>query len=117
MKSVLTDVPLGRVLVDLYGLLPQGWKHVRYMSMVLDNFSQYVRSIKKATAVTVTNRMINDYIATLDHGGQFPSNVWQNHLRDRRIPQTLTSVYHPQSNPAERFMLDHIEFNKFRAIS
>lgn len=114
LKSVLADVPLGRVLVDLYGPLPQGWNNVRYVFVVLDNFSRYVRlyAIKKATAVTVTNRMINDYIATYgsprcvvsDHGAQFTSKVWQNRLRERGIPPTLTSVYHPQSNPAERVM-------------
>jgi len=66
LKSVLADVPLGRVLINLCGPLPQGWNNVRYVFVVLDNFSRYVPlyAIKKATAVTVMNQMINDYIAT-----------------------------------------------------
>lgn len=66
MISVLADIPLGRVLVDLYGPLPPGWNHVRYVFVVLDNFSRFVRlyPIKRATAVAVTNRMIDDYIST-----------------------------------------------------
>jgi len=85
LKSVLANAPLGRVLVDLYGPLLQGWNNVRYVFVVPNNFSRYVRlyAIKKATAVTVTNRMINDYIATYgsprcvvsDHGAQFTSKV------------------------------------------
>lgn len=114
MRSVLSDVPLGRVLVDLYGPLPPGWNQVRYIFVVLDNFSRFVRlyPVKRATAVTVTNRMIDDYISTYgkprcivsDHGVQFRSKVWQKRLLDLGIPPTMTSVYHPQSNPAERVM-------------
>lgn len=114
LKSVLSEVPLGRILVDLYGPLPPGWNQVRYIFVVLDNFSRFVRlyPIKKATAVTVTNRMINDYIGTYgtprcivsDHGVQFTSKVWQTRLSDLGIPPTMTTVYHPQSNPAERIM-------------
>jgi len=114
MRSVLADVPLGRILVDLYGPLPPGWNQVRYIFVVLDNFSRFVRlyPVKKATAVTVTNRMIDDYISTYgrprcivsDHGVQFRSNVWQKRLSALGVPPTMTSVYHPQSNPAERVM-------------
>lgn len=114
MQSVLADVPLGRVLVDLYGPLPPGWNQVRYIFVVLDNFSRFVRlyPVKRATAVTVTNRMIDDYISTYgkpqcvvsDHGVQFQSNVWQRRLLALGVPPTMISVYHPQSNPAERVM-------------
>lgn len=114
MVSVLADVPLGRVLVDLYGPLPPGWNQTRFIFVVLDNFSRFVRlyPIKKATAVAVTNRMIDHYISTYgnpqcivsDHGAQFQSKVWQRRLLAIGVPPTMTSVYHPQSNPAERVM-------------
>lgn len=114
MRSVLADVPLGRVLVDLYGPLPPGWNNVRFIFVVLDNFTRYVRlyPLKKSTAVAVTNRMVNDYIPTYgtprcivsDHGVQFTSRVWQARLSAVGVPPTMTSVYHPQSNPAERVM-------------
>jgi hypothetical protein len=114
MKSVLAEVPLGRVLVDIYGPLPPGWNSVRYVFVVLDNFSRFVRlyPTKKATAIVITNRMVNDYIATYgpphcivsDHGRQFISKVWQSRLSVCGVQPTMTSVYHPQSNPAERVM-------------
>lgn len=114
MQSVLADVPLGRLLVDLYGPLPPGWNQVRYIFVVLDNFSRFVRlyPIKKATAVLITNRMVNDYIGTYgvprcfvsDHGAQFTSKVWQSRLSQLGVPPTKTSVYQSQSNPAERVM-------------
>lgn len=44
-------------------------------------------------------------IIVLDHGVQFISKVWQNRLIiDLGVSVTTTSVYHPQSNPAERVM-------------
>lgn len=114
MRSVLADVPLGRILVDIYGPLPPGWNNVRYIFVVLDNFTRFVRlyPIKKSTAVIVTNRMVDDYIRTYgipkcivsDHGVQFTSKLWQKRLSEVGVPPTMTSVYHPQSNPAERVM-------------
>lgn len=114
MHSIMSDVPLGRVLVDLYGPLPPGWNKVCYIFVVLDNFSRFVRlyPVKKATAVAVTNRMVDDFISTYgkpniivsDHGVQFTSKIWQRRLSEAGVITTMTSVYHPQSNPAERVM-------------
>lgn len=96
VKSVLADVPLGRVLVDIYGPLPLGWNKVRYIFVIVDNFSRFVRlyPIKKATAVTVANKMVNDYIheygtsqvVVSDHGVQFRSKVWQSRLSAVGVP-------------------------------
>lgn len=56
--------------------------------------------------------MINGYcnihgvpkIVVSDHGVQFMSKVWQNRLTELCVSVTTTSVYYPQSNPAERVM-------------
>jgi len=106
--------PLDQVFVDLYGPLPSGWNGVSYIFVILDNFSRFVilYPLKRATAVATTNRMIDHYIATYgkpklivsDHGVQFNRKSWQNRLSNLGIPPTFTSVYHPQSNPAERVM-------------
>jgi len=56
--------------------------------------------------------MIDSYIATYrkpkivvsDHRVQFNSKSWQNRLSSLGIPPTFISVYHPQSNTAERVM-------------
>ncbi|CAI6372039.1 unnamed protein product [Macrosiphum euphorbiae] len=111
MQNVLATAPLQRVCVDLYGPLPSGWNHVKYIFVVLDCFSRFVRlfPIKRSTAVVVTHRMINDYVAI--HGtpktvvsDQFVSRVWQARLTAIGASVTTTSVYHPQSNPSERVM-------------
>jgi len=114
MQHVLASAPLQRVCVDLYGPLPSGWNHVKYVFVVLVCFSRFVRlfAIKRSTAVIVTNRMITDYIevhgvpqtVVSDYGVQFVSNVWQTRLSALGVSVTTTSVYHPQSNPAEKVM-------------
>ncbi|XP_050544197.1 uncharacterized protein LOC126907144 [Daktulosphaira vitifoliae] len=80
----------------------------------MDHFSRFVQlyPLKKATGVATINRIINNYIPdwgkpkiiVSDHGKQFISKVWQSKLSMLGIPPTLTSVYHPQSNPTERVM-------------
>lgn len=81
--------------------------------VVLYCFTRFVRfyPVKRATAVIVTNR-IDSYvkahgrpkIIVSDHGVQFISKIWQTRLSDLGIDVSMTSVYHPQSNPAERVM-------------
>lgn len=116
MQHVMADYPLARVCVDIYGPLPPGWNQVCYIYIfvVLDSFSRFVRlyAIKRSTAKTVTNRMVDDYISTYgipksvisDHGVQFVSKIWKKRLSEAGVTPTTTSVYHPQSNPVERVM-------------
>lgn len=114
LQHGLANAPLDRVCVNLYGPLPLGWNHVRYLFVVLDCFTRFVRlySIKRSTAIIVINRMTRDYIATYgvpktvvsDHGMQFVSKIWQSRLSALGSNPTHTSVYHLQSNPAERVM-------------
>jgi transposase InsO family protein len=109
MQHVSYSALLERVLVDLYEPLPPAWNKVSYILVVLDNFSRFIGlyPLCKATAVAVTNRMINNYIQAYgrlkcivsDHGVQFKSKIWQSRLREIGVPPTMTSVYHPQ-NPA-----------------
>lgn len=116
IQSILSHSPLNCILVDLYGPLPKGttWNGVSYVFVVLDNFSSFVKlyTLKRATAQATTNRMTDHYIATYgkpkiivsDHDVQFNSKIWQSKLKQLDILPTFTSVYHPQSNPAERVM-------------
>lgn len=114
MQHVIANTPLDRVCDDLYGPLPPGWNKTIYIFVMLDCFSRFVRffPVKRSTARVVTKRMIKDYIANhgtprvivSDHGLQFVSKIWQKSLTYLGIRITTTSVYHPQSNPAERVM-------------
>jgi len=114
MQNVLSQFSLDHVLVDIYGPLPSDWNNVSYIFVVLDNFSRFAKlyPMKRTTALATTNHMINHYISTYekpktivsDHGVQFNSKIWQTRLSNLGIPPTFTSVYQPQSNPAERVM-------------
>lgn len=114
MQHVIAEEPLGKICVDIYGPLPPSWNGLRYIFVVLDCFSRFVRlyPIKRATAVIVTNRMVDDFMkkygnpktVVSDHGVQFKSRVWQSRISELGVQITTTSVYHPQSNPSERVM-------------
>jgi len=114
MVSVLVENKLDRVLVDIYGPLPTGQFRYAYILVVLDNFTRFVKlfPLCKATAKACVNKIITNYIPMFgkpktiisDHGKQFISKIWQQSLRKLEVQPYMTSVYHPQSNPAERVM-------------
>jgi len=105
MQHILATEPRQKLCVDLIGPLSTACDGTNYIFVVLDSFTLFVRlyPIKKATAMIVTNRMVDQYIKTYgkpitivsDHGVQFMSRVWNSRLSDLRINITTTSVYHP----------------------
>lgn len=111
---VLSTKPLEKILVDIYEPLPTGIFRYTYIFVVLDNFTRYVRLYPscRANSKNCLSKIVNDYISThgvpstivSDHGRQFVSKVWQIGLTKAGVSVTKTSVYHPQSNPAERVM-------------
>lgn len=114
MQHVISKSPLDKLLVDFYGPLPTGVHRYSYVFVVLDNFTRFVKlyPLCKATAKACVNKLIKDYIpeygtpkvVVSDHGRQFISHVWQTTLTKLGVQVGHTSVYHPQSNPAERVM-------------
>lgn len=114
MQSIISEHPLDRLLVDFYGPLPTGIFHLAYIFVAVDNFTRYVRlyPIRKANAGICIKKLTTDYFPNYgvptcivsDHGKQFVSKLWQQSFRKYNIHVTHTSVYHPQSNPAERVM-------------
>uniref|UniRef100_A0A1B6HNZ1 Integrase catalytic domain-containing protein n=1 Tax=Homalodisca liturata TaxID=320908 RepID=A0A1B6HNZ1_9HEMI len=100
------------ISVDLIGELPVGRGGVKYIFVVLDLFSKFVKlyPVKRATSRVLLNKLINEYIPEVgeigsvlsDHGSQFTSNLWYNTLRDLNIKTIHSSVWHPASNPVER---------------
>jgi len=100
------------VSVDLIGELPAGVGGVKYIFVVVDVFSKYVKlyPIKKASTKILLSKIFDRYIPEVgpveailsDHGTQFTSDMWYNKLEKEKIRAIHTSVYHPQSNPTER---------------
>jgi transposase InsO family protein len=100
------------VSVDLIGELPTGVGGVKYIFVLVDVFSKFVKlyPIKRATTKTLLSKIFDKYIPEVgpieailsDHGTQFTSDMWYSKLEESNIKAVHTSVYHPQSNPTER---------------
>lgn len=113
-QLVYAAKPLDLVTVDFYGPLPQSRGGVRYILVVLDAFSKYVRlyPMKKATTKVSLKKILEDFVPICgkpkkilsDNGSQFSSMVWREGLEEQGIRVVYSPVRHPQSNPAERVM-------------
>jgi len=114
MQSILSNHPLDKLLVDFYGPLPTGIFQFSYIFVVVDNFSRFIKlyPLRRANAKICIKKLVTDYFPNYgipknivsDHGRQFISKHWQTSLQKYNINVSLTSIYHPQSNPAERVM-------------
>lgn len=111
---VLAEAPLDRLSVDLYGPLPRAFGSFQSILVVVDVFSKFVKfiPIRNATGVVVTRNFISKYVNVIgkpklvitDRGPCFRSRFWDNSLKALNIKPRHSSVFHPQSNPVERFM-------------
>lgn len=114
MQSILSLKPLDKLLVDFYGPLPTGIFQFTYIFVVVDNFTRFIKlyPLRRANAKICVKKLITDYFPNYgipknivsDHGRQFISKHWQTSLQKFKIQVSHTSIYHPQSNPAERVM-------------
>lgn len=107
-------VPTGKgsiVSLDYYGPLPMSTGGVRYILIIVDNFTKYVRlyPIKRATT-TVTINKLKQYIQEIgkpestlsDNGSQFTSRKWTDALTGLGIKTKFTAIRNPCVNIAER---------------
>jgi transposase InsO family protein len=107
---------------DLYGPLPIGRGGVRYILVILDVFSKYVKlyALKAATAKACVNKMVGHYVANVikpkrilsDNGIQFASSLWRRKLTELGIEPIYVPVRFPEANPAERYMREIGKFCK-----
>jgi len=104
---------LERISVDLMGPLPTGRGGVHYILAVLDTFSKYIRlyALKRATTKAILNKIEFDYIKVVgkpesvltDNGTQFANKKWREKMDELGIAVSFSTIYHPQSNPVERY--------------
>lgn len=91
-----------------------GRGNVRYMLMVVDQYSRFPTAIpmQSENATTIVNLLVDRWIAlfgvplviTTDRGTVFTSERFQHFLREHAIRWQPTTSYHPQSNGlVERF--------------
>jgi hypothetical protein len=108
--------------VDIYGPLPKGRGGVKYILVLLDVFSKYIKlyALKSATTKACLNRITGDYITNVihpkrihsDNATNFASPLWKPKLNELRIEVTYSPI-RPQSNTVERYMS---ELGKFFRI-
>lgn len=101
------------VSTDIYGPLPTGCQGVKYVLVFVDVFSKLVSlyTLKKQTSSEISKK-VSIYFDTIqvpiailsDHGTQYTSREWNETLEGRGVRAYMSSIRHPQSNPAERVM-------------
>ena len=98
--------------VDLFGPLPRTKDGYQWIFMVEDICTRWIEifPLKEGTAEQCALKLLNEVVLRYgvprqlhsDNGSQFISAVMQKLTFCLGIKQSLTPVYHPQSNPVER---------------
>lgn len=114
MKSIIPKNENELIAVDLFGPLPSSIAGVRYIFVVLNVFTKFVKlyKLKKPTARAIIAKLENDYFINIrkpdrilsDNGTQFTSKEWNYFLLQNKIANLHCTIRHPQSNPSERIM-------------
>lgn len=114
LNPILPAAPAELVALDFYGPLPRARGGVKYILVVLDVFTKFVKiyALKSATTNSVLKKILGDYVTNVqkpikilsDHGTQFTSKRWRNTLEQEGIQICFSSIRHPMSNPSERIM-------------
>ncbi|CAH1723231.1 unnamed protein product [Aphis gossypii] len=104
---------LEKISVDLMGPLPTGRGGVHYILAILDTFSKYIKlyALKRATTKAILNKIESEYISEIgkpesiltDNGTQFANKKWRERMNELGISVSFSTIYHPQSNPVERY--------------
>ena len=116
MQPITSTSKLESVFLDICGPLPRsgGRRQYKFIIIIFDHYSKFTklypinRSTTKELLHVVTQQYIPE-IGTLrsiitDHGTQFRGRKWKETLVDLGVKTYKTSVYHPNSNPAERVL-------------
>lgn len=111
-KPILPKKKGELVSVDYYGPLPVSTGGIKYLFVVVDNFTKYVKlyAIRRATTTTALRR-IQQYIhengkpqsILSDNGTQFTSGKWIKGLQELNITPKFTAIRNPYTNIAERW--------------
>lgn len=100
------------IAVDIIGPLPTSVGNVKYILIVLDIYTKFVKLylIRRADTKTIINKLFNQHF--IEHGlpnkiqsdnaTQFKSELWFNKLEANNIIPIYSPLYHPCFNMAER---------------
>jgi hypothetical protein len=101
-----------QISVDVIGPLPTSVGNVKYILIVIDNFTKFVKlyPMRRANAETILRKLFENHFPNFglpnkiqsDNGTQFKSNKWIKKLEGNNITPIYSPVYYPQYNIAER---------------
>ena len=110
-KPMLPQSKGEMVSMDYYGPLPTSTSGVKYLLIIVDNFTKYVKlyPMKKATTAITINKL-KQYIFEVgkpktiltDNGTQFTSKSWTKNLEKLGIRPKYTPIRNPCTNLSER---------------
>jgi transposase InsO family protein len=111
-RNHLPAAPGDLCATDFFGPLPVGRGGVRYILVILDVFSKFVKlyPLRAATTRACLNRVTEHYVTQViqskcilsDNGTQFASPTWRKTLAELGIDVKFSPVRHPQANHSER---------------
>ncbi|BES91521.1 multicellular organismal development [Nesidiocoris tenuis] len=114
MLTIPSRQPREIVAIDFYGPLPPSPTNFRYVLVMVDIATKFVRlyPLLKASGAAVIDCLTQDYIPNYgpvksllsDNGTQFTSSMWSEKMRHLQIKSIHISIRHPSANPAERYM-------------
>lgn len=99
--------------IDFYGPLPPTRGGYKYLCVIMDVFSKYVKlfPMRRINAAATLKLLQEGFMNRIpvrqvlsDHGTQFTSRHWINTLKSWNIRPVFITIRHPQSNPVERYM-------------
>lgn len=114
MSTIIPEDDKDILAIDIFGPLPTSTGGVKYVLVVLNVFTKFVKlyALRKATTNAIINRLSKEYFPNIlkpkrilaDNGTQFSSIRWKKFLLDENIQYIYCSVRYPQGNPSERVM-------------
>lgn len=101
------------ISIDYFGPLPVARGGFKYLCVMLDVFSKYVKifPMRRINAAGTLKHLREGFMKHVrvrkvlsDHGTQFTSRRWIETLEAWDIRPVFITIRHPQSNPVERYM-------------
>jgi transposase InsO family protein len=113
-RSHLPTGPGQICATDIFGPLPIGRAGVRYILIIVDVFTKYVKlyALKKATTKACLSKVTGHFVPEVirpekilsDNGSNYASPLWRRRLAEFGIEAVFSPIRHPSSNPSERYL-------------
>lgn len=113
MQPIIPNQVGDLVAVDYFGPLPPAQGGFKYLCVMMDVFSKYIKlfPMKRINAAGTLKHLREGLLRHIkvkqvlsDHGTQFTSRRWIDTLRSWKIRPVFITIRNPQSNPVERCM-------------